>query len=106
MTDREVLPGCARVRIKCAEKTSVGLWGQSRDPRELPGVTGPARGWVGVLHYYTELSYVSISSPDTVLWTYAAQLSLLEDEMRRMERVNVRYFFTNLCDHTIFLRTL
>ena len=50
MTDREVLPGCTRVRTKCAEKTSVGLWGQSRDPRELPGVTGPARGWVGVLH--------------------------------------------------------
>ena len=33
MTDREVLPGCARVRIKCAEKISVGLWGQSRDPK-------------------------------------------------------------------------
>ena len=25
VTDREVLPGCARVRTKCAEKTSVGL---------------------------------------------------------------------------------
>ena len=29
VTDREVLPGCARVRTKCAEKTGVGLWGQS-----------------------------------------------------------------------------
>jgi hypothetical protein len=37
------------VRTKCAEKTSVGLWGQSRDPRELPGVTGPSHGVVGVL---------------------------------------------------------
>ena len=37
------LLGCARVRTKCVEKTNVGLWGQSRDPRELPGVTGPAR---------------------------------------------------------------
>ena len=50
MTDRELVPGCTRVRTKCAEKTSVDLWGQSRDPRELPGVTGPARGWAGVLH--------------------------------------------------------
>jgi hypothetical protein len=47
VTDREVDPGCARVRTKCAEKTSVGLWGQSRDPIELPGVTGPAREWLG-----------------------------------------------------------
>ncbi|TVU49074.1 hypothetical protein EJB05_00365, partial [Eragrostis curvula] len=29
VTDREVVPGCARVRTKCAEKTGVGLWGQS-----------------------------------------------------------------------------
>ena len=29
MSDREVIPGCARVRTKCAEKTCVGLWGQS-----------------------------------------------------------------------------
>jgi len=27
VTDREVVLGCARVRTKCAEKTSVGLWG-------------------------------------------------------------------------------
>jgi hypothetical protein len=63
VTDREVLPGCARVRTKCAEKTSVGLWGQSGDPRELPGgvglwgqsgdpkelpgVTCPSTGWSG-----------------------------------------------------------
>ena len=40
VTDREVLPGCARVRTKCTEKTSVDLWGQSGDPNELPGVTG------------------------------------------------------------------
>ena len=49
MTDREVLPGCARVRTKCAEKTSVDLRGQSRDPRELPGVIGSVQGWAGVL---------------------------------------------------------
>jgi hypothetical protein len=49
VTDREVVPGCARVRTKCTEKTSIGLWGQSRDPRELPGVTGPGHGVAGVL---------------------------------------------------------
>ena len=54
MTDREVLPGCARVRTKCAEKTSVGLWGQSRDPRELPGVTGAGPGVAGVLQLVSE----------------------------------------------------
>ena len=26
MTDRKVVPGCARVRTKCVEKTGVGLW--------------------------------------------------------------------------------
>jgi hypothetical protein len=52
VTDREVLPGCARVRTKCAEKTSVGLWGQSRNPRELPGVIGPSHGVVGVLQMW------------------------------------------------------
>ena len=41
VTDREVGTGCARVRTKCAEKTSVGLWGQSRYPIKLPGVTPP-----------------------------------------------------------------
>jgi hypothetical protein len=56
VTDREVIPGCARVRTKCAEKTSVGLWGQSRDLRELPGVTGPSHGVVGVLHLVSELT--------------------------------------------------
>ena len=50
VTDREMVPGCARVRTKCTEKTSVDLWGQSGDPSELSGVTGPARGWPG---YYT-----------------------------------------------------
>src|SRR4051812_27680962 len=30
VTDREIVPGCARVRTKCVGKTSVGLWGQSR----------------------------------------------------------------------------
>jgi hypothetical protein len=47
--DREVVPGCARVSIKCAKKTSVGLWGHSRDLRELPGVTGPGHGEARVL---------------------------------------------------------
>jgi hypothetical protein len=43
---------------KCTEKTSVGLWGQSRDPRELPGVTGPSHGVAGVLHLIAELTLV------------------------------------------------
>ena len=30
VTDWKVAPGCARVRTKCAEKTSIDLWGQSR----------------------------------------------------------------------------
>ena len=30
VTDQEVAPGCARVRTKCAEKTSINLWGHSR----------------------------------------------------------------------------
>ena len=46
--------GCARVRTKCAEKTSVGLWGQSRDPRELPGVAAPDTTVSGVLHLVSE----------------------------------------------------
>ena len=54
MTDREVLSGCSRVRTKCAEKTSVGLWGQSRDPRELPGITGAGPGVAGVLQLVSE----------------------------------------------------
>ena len=51
MTDWEVLSGCSRVRTNCAEKTSVGLWGQSRDPRELSGVTGVSPGVAGVLQW-------------------------------------------------------
>ena len=54
VTDRELVPGCARVRTKCAEKTSVDLWGQSGDPSELPGVTGPARGWPGCYNLVSE----------------------------------------------------
>jgi hypothetical protein len=54
VTDREVLPGWARVRTKCAGKTSVDLWGQSRNPRELPGVTGLSHGVVRVLHLVSE----------------------------------------------------
>ena len=34
VADREVAPGCARVRTKCAEKTSIDLWGQSRSRQE------------------------------------------------------------------------
>ena len=34
VTDREVAPGCARVRTKCTEKTSIDLWGQSRSRQE------------------------------------------------------------------------
>jgi hypothetical protein len=57
VTDREVFPGCARVRTKYAEKTSVGLWGQSRDLRELPGITGPCHRVAGVLHLVSELTF-------------------------------------------------
>jgi hypothetical protein len=60
VTDREVVPGCAQVRIKYAEKTSVGLWGYSRDPRELPGVTGPCHKEAGVLHLVSELTLAVI----------------------------------------------
>ena len=52
--DEEVLPGCSRVRTKCVEKTSVDLWGQSRDPRELPGVTAAGHGVAGVLHLVSD----------------------------------------------------
>ena len=55
VTDREVLPGWARVRTKYAEKTSVSLWGQSRDPRELSGVTGAGTGVARVLQGRNEL---------------------------------------------------
>ena len=34
VTDRKVAPGCTRVRIKYAEKTSIVLWGQSRSRQE------------------------------------------------------------------------
>jgi hypothetical protein len=49
VTGREVLPECAWVRIKCAWKTCVGLWGYSWGHRELPGVGGPGLGEAG--HY-------------------------------------------------------
>ena len=34
VTDQEVAPGCARVRTKCAEKTSIDMRGQSRSRQE------------------------------------------------------------------------
>ena len=34
VTNREVAPRCAQVRTKCAEKTSIDLWGQSRSHQE------------------------------------------------------------------------
>jgi hypothetical protein len=51
------------VRTKCARKTSVGQWSQSRDRRELPRVTGPAGGYpgqgvAGVLHLASEPTFV------------------------------------------------
>jgi hypothetical protein len=39
VTDQEVGPGCAWVRTKYIEKTSVGLWGHSTNPSKLAGVT-------------------------------------------------------------------
>ena len=51
------VPGSARVRTKCAGKTCVGLWGQSRDPRELPGVTAAGLGGAGVLHLVSEPTF-------------------------------------------------
>jgi hypothetical protein len=67
VTDREVLPGCAQVRTKCAEKTSVGLWGQSINLRELPGVTGPSHGVVGVLQQLGASSAKDLSSTSLCL---------------------------------------
>jgi hypothetical protein len=55
------------VRTKCAEKTSVDLWGQSRDPRELPGVIGPDHGVAGVLHLISEPTLA-------VTWACAGQV--------------------------------
>ena len=34
VTDWEVSPGCARVRTKCTEKTSIDRWGQSTSRQE------------------------------------------------------------------------
>jgi len=36
------------------------------------------------------ITFLCFSPVDCIHWTSAAQLSLLEDEMRRVERVNVR----------------
>jgi hypothetical protein len=52
VTDREVLPGCAWVSTKCAEKTCVGLWGYLevlKSCHELPSVGEPRLGEVGRL---------------------------------------------------------
>ena len=46
MTDREVLPGCARVRTKCAEKT-VLVCEDTLCPRKQPNVSGPGLGEAG-----------------------------------------------------------
>jgi hypothetical protein len=58
VSDREVLPGCAWVRTKCAGKTCVGLWGYSWGLRELPGVGGPGLGKAG--RYMNGLSSLSV----------------------------------------------
>jgi hypothetical protein len=42
------------VRIKCAQKTCVGLWGTIYDPRELPGVSITGPGLDGVLQVVSE----------------------------------------------------
>jgi hypothetical protein len=42
--------GCARVRIECAQKTRVGLWGMVYDPRGLPEVSTTGPRVDGVLH--------------------------------------------------------
>ena len=60
MTDREVLLGCTQVRTKCTEKISVGLWGQSRDPRELPDVTSVGPGVARLLHLSGSLCRVHV----------------------------------------------
>ena len=46
MTDQEVLPGCARVRTKCAERLVLVCEG-SLCLRKLPDVSGPGLGEVG-----------------------------------------------------------
>jgi hypothetical protein len=50
--DRSGSPyGCARVGTRCIVKTSVGLCGQSRDPRKLQGVASLAPGWPGSISH-------------------------------------------------------
>jgi hypothetical protein len=59
------------VRTKCAEKTSVDLWGQSRNPRELSGVTGPGHGVAGVLHIqHKKYSCVDLANSTACIGKY------------------------------------
>lgn len=58
----------------------------------------------------TEEKVLCFGSPvDCIHWVTAAQLTLLEDEMRRVERVNVRFLFNPstffFCDENIPLLT-
>ena len=41
VTDREVLPGCARVRTKCAERPMLVCEGSLYPREKLPDVSGP-----------------------------------------------------------------
>ena len=41
MTDREVVPGCARMRTKCAEKMKCWSVGTDYVLEKLPDVSGP-----------------------------------------------------------------
>jgi hypothetical protein len=47
MGDQSGIPSRVRTsddKVRRKDKTHVGLWGQSRDPRELPRVIGSAGG--------------------------------------------------------------
>ena len=53
MTDRKVLPECARVRTKCVEKTKCWSVGTDYSLEKLPDVSGP--GLVEAGRYTSQL---------------------------------------------------
>ena len=61
MTDREVLPGCARVRTKCAEKTKCWSVGTNYILEKLPDVSGP--GLVEAGRYKTDINRTVFLDP-------------------------------------------
>jgi hypothetical protein len=100
VTDREVAPGCARVRTKCIEKTSVGLWGQSRDPRELPGVAGPGHGVAGVLQVSLEaLLQQADRTKDVVQVSHCEHVRLYAEHMPMIVSTRMLYHYLSAIAH-------